>query len=46
MAKEIWKSIHLGQVPRKMIKFNPGLSQLLARFSSLRTMHLDLKKSC
>ena len=38
--------IHLGPVPRKMVKFNPGLSQVLSKVFSSKKVQLELTKYC
>ena len=35
-----------GPVPRKMIKFNPGLSQILSKVFLSKNMQLKLSKYC
>ena len=35
-----------GPVPRKMVKFNPGLSQILSKVFLSKNMQLELTKYC
>ena len=36
----------LGPVPQKMVKFNPGLSQILSTVFSPKNMQLEVTKYC
>ena len=35
-----------GPFPRKMVKFNPGLSQILSKVFLSKNMSLEVKKYC
>ena len=37
---------HMGPVPRKMVKFNPGLSLVLSKVFLSKDMRLELKIYC
>ena len=37
---------HQGLVPQKMVKFNPGLSQMLSNVFLSKNMSLELTKYC
>ena len=45
-SSKISKILLQGPVPRKMVKFNPGLSLVLSEVFLLRICNLSYKQSC